>query len=84
MIGRAMIKHPPLLLLDEPMHGLDEEARASVYRLTDTLIRDTGTTVLFVSHRPEDAPPSIRRHLRLVPGAAGEPSRAIIAVRPGL
>ena len=73
MIGRAMIKHPPLLLLDEPMHGLDEEARFSVVRLVEALIRKTGTTVLFVSHHPEAAPPSIRRHLRLIPGTSASP-----------
>ena len=81
MVGRAMIKHPPLLLLDEPMHGLDDEARTSVGRLVDALIRETGTTVLFVSHRPEDAPPSISRHIRLVPGPAGKPSRAVFGTR---
>jgi len=76
MIGRAMIKHPPLLLLDEPMHGLDSGARQRVADLVDSLIRETDTTVLFVSHRPGDAPKSITNHIRLIPPADGGPSKA--------
>ncbi len=78
MIGRAMIKHPPLLLLDEPMHGLDKPSRDRIRNLIDTLIKETQTTVLFVSHRFEDAPASITRQIRLRPSAGNGPSRAEI------
>lgn len=81
MIGRAMINHPPLLLLDEPMHGLDTDARHRVSELVDTLVRDSETTVLFVSHRPEDAPLSIRNHIRLVPVDGTGTSRAEVGLR---
>lgn len=67
LIGRAMIKHPPLLMLDEPMHGLDSSSRIRVRKLIDLLIRETETSVLYVSHRIEDAPDSIRKQLKLVP-----------------
>ncbi len=78
MIGRAMIKHPPLLLLDEPMHGLDKSSRDRMRYLIDTLIRETQTTVLFVSHRSEDAPDSITRTIRLTPSDGSGPSGAEI------
>jgi molybdate transport system ATP-binding protein len=87
MIGRAMIKHPPLLLLDEPMHGLDTEARIRISNLVEFLIEHTQTTVLFVSHRPDDAPQSITNHIRLVPEPGGGPSKAVIGRRefqPGI
>ncbi|RKX76908.1 MAG: hypothetical protein DRP49_02715, partial [Spirochaetes bacterium] len=78
MIGRAMIKHPPLLLLDEPMHGLDKSSRDRMRYLIDSLIRETQTTVLFVSHRSEDAPDSITRTIRLTPSDGSGPSGAEI------
>ncbi len=78
MIGRAMIKHPPLLLLDEPMHGLDKSSRDRIRSLIDTLISKTQTTVLFVSHRREDAPESITRYIRLIPSGGNGPSGAEI------
>jgi hypothetical protein len=53
----------------------------------DRLVSETGTSVLFVSHRPEDAPQSIRRHMRLVPSGDGGPSHAVAGIRvlqPGI
>jgi len=82
MIGRAMIKHPPLLLLDEPMHGLDDTSRDRVKNLIEVLIRETHSSVLFVSHRTEDAPGVISNHIRLIPSKGSGPSRAEISRGP--
>jgi len=79
MIGRAMIKHPPLLLLDEPMHGLDKASRDRVKNLIEILIRETQTSVLFVSHRKEDAPEVISNHIRLNPSNGSDPFQVIIS-----
>ncbi len=65
LVARAMIKHPPLLILDEPCNGLDPINRFAVLALIEQLARDGRTTVLYVSHHKEDAIPSIRRTLSM-------------------
>ncbi|QTE23597.1 ATP-binding cassette domain-containing protein [Polaribacter cellanae] len=51
LIARAMIKHPPLLILDEPLINLDEKGTAIVVALINKIAKESNTTVLFVSHR---------------------------------
>lgn len=77
MMGRAMIKEPRLLLLDEPMQGLDGASRRRAGALVDSVVREGRTSVVFVTHRPGDAPGSIVRHLRLEAVFPGGPSRAL-------
>lgn len=52
-IAYAMMHTPRLLLLDEPMTGLDVRERVRVLRLLDRLRKLTG--VVFSTHQPEDA-----------------------------
>jgi molybdate transport system ATP-binding protein len=53
MTARAMVKHPPLLILDEPTAGLDDESAALFVALVNKIARESDTTILFVSHRTE-------------------------------
>ena len=53
MIVRAMVKHPPLLILDEPSAGLDERNVAIVTALINKIAADKSTTILYISHRNE-------------------------------
>jgi ABC-type sugar transport system ATPase subunit len=54
-LGRALAARPALLLLDEPISALDAETRSSARRMLKTLNRQTGVTVLHVTHDQEDA-----------------------------
>jgi molybdate transport system ATP-binding protein len=47
-----MIKHPPLLILDEPLINLDNQGTAIVVALINKIVKESDTTILFVSHRP--------------------------------
>ena len=65
LIARAMVKHPPLLILDEPCLGLDDMNRQLVLALIERICRSGNTTVLYVNHRLEDRIPGIENHLAL-------------------
>ena len=51
LIARAMIKHPPLLILDEPIINLDNQGTAIIVALINKIKKESDTTILFVSHR---------------------------------
>lgn len=71
LIARALVKHPALLILDEPLQGLDALNRQLVRRFIDILIGEGQTQLLFVSHHAEDAPHCITHRLSFVPHANG-------------
>jgi len=56
---------PRLLILDEPCQGLDAEHRALFVRVVDELLRNGSETAIYVTHRLEEIPPSIKRILKL-------------------
>ena len=53
LVARAMVKHPPLLILDEPCAGLDDEMAALFTALIHTIAAQTNTAILYVSHKEE-------------------------------
>jgi molybdate transport system ATP-binding protein len=53
LIARAMVKHPPLLILDEPLMGLDDANAANVIQLINKLAAESSTAILYVSHQTE-------------------------------
>lgn len=53
LIARAMIKHPPVLILDEPSHGLDDSNAMVLTELVNKIAGEGQTTIIYVSHRME-------------------------------
>ncbi|WP_437891515.1 molybdate ABC transporter ATP-binding protein ModF [Phytobacter sp. V91] len=66
LIVRALVKHPTLLILDEPLQGLDPLNRQLIRRFVDVLIGEGETQLLFVSHHAADAPDCITHRLQFV------------------
>lgn len=54
LIIRAMVKHPPLLILDEPAAGLDDENVKVITSLINKIAAESKTAILYVSHRAEE------------------------------
>jgi len=65
LIARGLIKHPPVLILDEPCQGLDDHNRIKVIRLLGDFAARSQSTLLYVTHRCEDDIQGIQRHLDL-------------------
>ncbi|MBJ7551671.1 molybdate ABC transporter ATP-binding protein ModF [Marinomonas ostreistagni] len=65
LIARAMVKHPPLLILDEPCLGLDDMNRQLVLALIEKICAGKETTVLYVNHHAEDQIAGIEHYLAL-------------------
>lgn len=55
-MARALAHDPLLVLADEPTGNLDYETGQEVLSMLDTLVRDTGTTLLVATHDPEVLP----------------------------
>ncbi|HEX2935271.1 MAG TPA: ATP-binding cassette domain-containing protein [Bacteroidales bacterium] len=53
LVVRAMVKHPPLLILDEPTVGLDDENTELFVNLINAIASQHKVAIIYVSHRPE-------------------------------
>ncbi len=74
LIVRAVIKHPPLIILDEPLEGLDDHNSVLVTDLINLLIQETNMTIIYVSHRMEPAlkPKSVFELIPMETGSIGK------------
>lgn len=65
LLARAFVKNPALLILDEPMHGLDLRNRQLVKEIIDTFCSKADKTLIIVTHYEEELPSCINRRLIL-------------------
>ena len=65
LLARAFVKEPNLLILDEPLHGLDDVNRQMVKGLVDNYCQDPEKTLIYVTHYQEELPRCIDHALFL-------------------
>jgi molybdate transport system ATP-binding protein len=75
LLARAMVKSPPLLILDEPCQGLDRLQRRLILATVDQIVAAGSTTILYVSHHAGEVPAAITHRLTLERSGSG-PTRA--------
>lgn len=66
LLARAFVKDPELLILDEPLHGLDNANRQLVKDVIDTFMQRRNKTLIMVTHYENELPECIDHRLRLI------------------
>jgi molybdate transport system ATP-binding protein len=68
LLARALVKNPPLLILDEPCQGLDVESIEYFKSVVDAICDTSERTLIYVSHYPHEIPSCVTRYLKLEKG----------------
>ena len=66
LLARAFVKDPELLILDEPLHGLDMYNRRLVKDVIEAFCQRKDKTLIMVTHYKEELPACIDHSLYLV------------------
>src|SRR5439155_3648428 len=68
LLARALVKNPPLLILDEPCQGLDEEQVQLFKKLVNEICITGNKTLIYVSHYREEIPECVTKYIKLKDG----------------
>ena len=66
LLARAFVKDPELLILDEPLHGLDNTNRRLVKDVIETFCKRDNKTMIMVTHYKEELPACIDHSIYLL------------------
>lgn len=65
LLARVLIKNPDLLILDEPMHGLDSANKERVKYIIENFC-DENKTLIYVTHYDDEIPDIVNKRLKLL------------------
>jgi molybdate transport system ATP-binding protein len=65
LLARALLKNPPLLILDEPCQGLDETHIESFKTIVNLFCEMYNTTLIYVTHYKEEVPDVVNHFLQI-------------------
>lgn len=68
LLARALVKFPSLLILDEPLQGLDDQQTAYFKALLDQICKTLGTTMIYVSHYKDEIPDCVEHVIEISQG----------------
>lgn len=68
LLARALVKAPPLLLLDEPCQGFDAGEQSHFRQLIESICALSNVTLIYVTHYEAELPPCITHRLQLLAG----------------
>jgi molybdate transport system ATP-binding protein len=68
LLARALVKNPPLLILDEPCQGLDDEQVQLFKNLVNEICITGSKSLIYVSHYTEEIPECVTKYIKLKDG----------------
>lgn len=68
LLARALVKNPPLLILDEPCQGLDEEQTDLFKAIVNEICLTGNKTLIYVTHLAAEVPDCVTKSIRLENG----------------
>ena len=66
LLARAFVKDPDLIILDEPLHGLDVSNKRRAAAIIEAFCAREGKTLIYVTHYAEELPASVDKRFELV------------------
>jgi molybdate transport system ATP-binding protein len=68
LLARALVKNPPLLILDEPCQGLDQQQQNRFKALIDKISELSNITLIYVTHYEDELPACVTKRQKLEAG----------------
>jgi len=65
LVARAVVRHPQLLILDEPDQGLDAHGRTRLWNFIDWHLSQSESTLILATHHAQNVPKQITHALEL-------------------
>ena len=70
LLARALVKNPPLLILDEPCQGFNSSQQEHFKSVVDAICDSSDLTLIYVSHYQHEIPESVQNIMHLENGKA--------------